>query len=83
MEIQHTAGCTCDSLTINDIETVDLPIEQFKTVIKTLVDKEEDLAVLQQILISIVDSEGENKDLGHCETCGDDIVEYTLEIPDE
>lgn len=83
MIIQHINGCTYDSITINDTETVDLPIDQVKAAIKALVDKEEDLAVLQQILISIVDSNGEYKDLGHCETCGDDVVEYTLEIPDE
>lgn len=83
MKIQHTDGCTCDSLTINDVETVDMPIEQIKKCLGKLIDRISDISTLQQILISIVDSEGDYKDLGQCEECGDFITEYTLEVPNE
>lgn len=83
MNIQHTDGCTCNSLTINDVETIDMPIEQVKQTIKKLIDGVTDIATLQQVLIDIVDLEGVYKDLGQCETCGDFVSEYTLEVPDE
>lgn len=83
MKVQHTDGCTYGSLTINGVETVDMPMNAVKSALKTLIDKEEDLAVLQELLMHIVDSEGNYKDLGRCETCGDYIMEYTLEVADE
>lgn len=83
MKIQHTEGCTCDSLTINGKETIEMPLEEVKNTIRKLINHVSDIGTLQQILISIVDTEGDYKDLGHCETCGDFIMEYTLEVPDE
>ena len=51
MKIESVTGCTCDSLTINGVETIDMDKEAIKDVIKKLIDKEDDLGTLQSILI--------------------------------
>lgn len=80
MKIESITGCTCDSLTVDDVETVDVDKEAVKDVIKKLIDREDDLGTLQSILIDLVGSRGEFEDLGHCDQCGDWITKYTLEI---
>lgn len=80
MKIVNITGCTCDSLTINDVETVDMKVEDVKKAIKKLVDKENDLGTLQSVLIDLVETQGEFEDLGHCDQCGDWITKYTVEV---
>ena len=80
MKIESVTGCTCDSLTIDNVETVDMDKEAIKDVIKKLINREDDLGVLQSILIDLVETQGEFEDLGHCDQCGDWITKYTLEI---
>lgn len=80
MKLQHTEGCICDSLTVDNVETINMKIEDLQTILCKLIKKESDIATLQQLLITIIDSEGEYKYLGHCECCGDYISEYTLEV---
>ncbi|MEE0040912.1 hypothetical protein [Catenibacterium sp.] len=80
MKIESVTGCICDSLTVDDVETVDMDKEAVKDVIKKLIDREDDLGTLQSILIDLVETQGEFEDLGQCEECGDYITRYTLEI---
>lgn len=80
MKIESVTGCTCDSLTINGVETIDMDKEAIKDVIKKLIDREDDLGVLQSILIDLVEFQGEFEDLGHCDQCGDWITKYTVEL---
>ena len=80
MKIESISGCTCDSLTVDNVETVDMDKEAIKDVIKKLINREDDLGVLQSILIDLVEFQGEFEDLGHCDQCGDWITKYTLEI---
>lgn len=80
MKIESVTGCTCDSLTIDNVETVDMDKEAIKDVIKKLINREDDLGVLQSVLIDLVEFQGEFEDLGHCDQCGDWITKYTLEI---
>ena len=80
MKIESVTGCTCDSLTVDDVETVDMDKEAVKDAIKKLINREDDLGVLQSILIDLVEFQGEFEDLGHCDQCGDWITKYTLEI---
>ena len=80
MKIESVAGCICDSLTVDDVETVDMDKEAIKDVIKKLINREDDLGVLQSILIDLVEFQGEFEDLGRCDQCGDWITKYTLEI---
>ena len=74
MKIESVTGCTCDSLTVDDVETVDMDKEAVKDVIKKLINREDDLGVLQSILIDLVEFQGEFEDLGHCDQCGDWIT---------
>ena len=80
MKIESISGCTCDSLTIDGVETIDMDKEAIKDVIKKLIDREDDLGVLQSILIDLVEFQGEFEDLGHCDQCGDWITKYTVEL---
>ena len=80
MKIESVTGCTCDSLTINGVETIDMDKEAIKDVIKKLIDRENDLGFLQSVLIDLVEFQGEFEDLGRCDQCGDWITKYTLEI---
>ena len=80
MKIESVTGCTCDSLTIDNVETVDMDKEAIKDVIKKLINREDDLGVLQSVLIDLVEFQGEFEDLGRCEQCGDWITKYTVEL---
>lgn len=80
MKIKSVTGCICDSLTVDNVETVNMDKEAVKNVIKKLIDRETDLGTLQSILMNLVETQGEFEDLGHCEQCGDWITEYTVEL---
>ena len=80
MKINYTTGCLCDSLTINDKESIDVPVEDIKEAIILALSKVEDISTLQDMLISVLECAGEYEDLGHCEQCGDYISSYTLNL---
>ena len=80
MKLEYTDGCVCTSLTIDGKETIDMNVDDFKSVIHKLIDKENDLGTLQSIWIDLIQQQGEYEDLGHCSCCGDYITKYTLEI---
>lgn len=79
MKINYTSGCTCDSLTIDGKESADLSLKVIKNAIVKALEKIDDMATLQDILMTVAET-GEYEDLGHCEQCGDWITSYTLEI---
>lgn len=79
MKINYTSGCICDSLTIDDKESIDLSSKVIKDAIVKALEKVDDISTLQDILVTIAET-GEYKDLGHCEQCGDFIYSYTLEV---
>lgn len=80
MKLKYVDGCTCNSLTVDGIETIDLPLPKVKDTIKTLIDKETDLGLLQSILIDFIETKGNYKYLYTCDECGDSVYETTLEI---
>ena len=80
MEIEYVTGCICDSLSIDNKETIDMELKELKEVIIKVINNTDNLAALQGALISIVENTGEFEDLGHCEECGDYIEKYTLSI---
>lgn len=80
MKLSYTDGCTCTSLIVDGKETADMTAEEMKISIQAMLNREKDTAVLQQIWKSLVESQGEFEDLGHCDQCGDWITKYTLEI---
>lgn len=79
MKINYTSGCICDSLTIDDKESTDLSVDDIKDTIVKALNKINDIAILQEILITIAET-GEYENIGHCDECGDCISSYTLEI---
>lgn len=80
MKHEFTEGCLYTSLFINDIDVNKLPIETIKEALIELVsemkDKEEAIWIWRDLMISV----GHYEDLGHCDTCGDDISKYTVNI---
>lgn len=80
MKIVSTSGCVCDSLTIDNVESENINIKDLKEAIKKVIDKIDDLGTIQNTLINLVESQGNYKDLGKCEQCGDWITQYTLEV---
>ena len=80
MKLEYTDGCTCTSLTVDGVETVDMSPDSLKEVIYKLINNESDFGTLQSIWMDLVTSQGDYEDLGKCEECGDWITRYTLEI---
>ena len=80
MKLEYTDGCVCTSLTIDGKETIDMNVEDFKSVIHKLIGNENDLGTLQHIWIVLMEQQGKYEDLGRCPDCGDYITRYTLEI---
>ena len=54
--------------------------EEIKVSIRAMLDRETDISTLQDVLRSLIESQGEYKNLGCCEYCGEWIFNYTLEI---
>lgn len=80
MELKYVTGCVCDSLTLDGVETVDLPIEKLQEALLKVIKSISKEDVLQDILICIMEGQGEYKCLGSREQCGDTINEFTLNI---
>lgn len=81
MELLYRIGCTCDAMTIDGIETIDIPINDFKNTLKILIDKETDIGILQNIFKTILECNGTEKSSAEpCECCGDYICEYKMKI---
>lgn len=80
MKLEYTDGCICTSLTVDGKETADMTSEEIKVSIQAMLDRGIDFAVLQDIWTTLIESQGEYRDLGHCEECGDWISNYTLEL---
>lgn len=80
MKLEYTDGCVCTSLTVDGKETADMTSEEIKVSIQAMLDREINFAVLQDIWTTLIESQGEYRDLEHCEECGDWISNYTLEL---
>lgn len=78
--LEYTSGCTATSLTVDKVETVNMDKEDVKTVIKKLVDNENDLGLLQMMFEYLMESQGKYENLGQCESCGDYTERYALDI---
>lgn len=81
MELRYVSGCTADSLTIDGVETIELPPYEIADVIRHLVGRCKDKAILQELLGRLIESDKESVcDISHCDQCGDDIYNYKLVI---
>ena len=81
MELRYVSGCTADSLTIDGVEVSELPPYAIAEVIRHLVGQCKDIAILQELLERLIESDKESVcDISHCDQCDDAIYSYTLEI---
>lgn len=80
MEIEYRTGCICESLLIDGRESIDMTTQEIRDVITKLLSITKDTGLLQDIIINIVESQGDWKSLGTCEECGDTIEQYTLKV---
>lgn len=79
MKIEYIIGCINDSLTINGEETINVGIDKLKSTVKYLVDKIDDISILQSILTDFVQEYGKYESLGYCEQCEDSIDKFVYE----
>ena len=80
MKIEYTDGCICTSLTVDGKETAYMTPEEIKVSIRAMLDRETDIATLQDVWMSLIEHLGEYKDLGHCECCGFLIILQKYEL---
>lgn len=81
MILNYIEGCTTYSLTIDGVETIKLPPYQIADIIRHLVGRCKDKALLKEMLGRLIESDKERVcDISHCDQCGDDIYNYKLEI---
>lgn len=63
MKLEYTDGCICTSLTVDGKETADMTPEEIKVSIRAMLDRETDIATLQDVWMSLIEHLGEYKDL--------------------
>lgn len=81
MELRYISGCTAYRLTIDGVETIELPPYEIVDVIRHLVGRCKDKAILKEMLAMLIEHDKESVcDISHCDQCGDDIYNYKLEI---
>lgn len=81
MTLNYIEGCTAYKLTIDGVEVSELPPYEIADVIRHLVGRCKDIAILQELLERLIESDKESVcDISHCDQCGDDIYDYELEI---
>ena len=85
MILKQTTGCVCDSLTVDDVEEIDLTEEQRKEVILKIseyISNQMKTGDLNCFLQYFIDFFGEEHCISDepCECCGDLVYESTLII---
>lgn len=83
MKLEMTEGCVCWSYTVDDREFTNLSLNEKKELIKSLVDKTTDEAVLQGYFRNFLHTYGKHEGSDEpCDCCGDYIDTYTYEDPE-
>ena len=80
MKLTYTEGCMAYNLDIDNKEIEDFTLQDKKNILKSLIDKYGDNSTIQNMIIDFLELNGIPKFIGHCDECGDNIYEYTLEI---
>lgn len=79
MEIKVTEGCTAFSCYIDNKERSEFSTEELRNIVHKLVDMC-DRDNLESLIWDITEYVGEYKYEGHCDCCGDSIVNYTVKL---
>lgn len=80
MKLTYTEGCMAYNLDIDNKEIEDFTLQDQKNILKSLIDKYGNNSTIQNMIIDFLELNGIPKFIGHCDECGDNIYEYTLEI---
>lgn len=80
MNLKLTRGCICDSLTIDGRQFVDMSLDEVKSLMINILQKESEDALIREILEMIITYRGEEKDWYRCDCCGDIVESYELTI---
>ena len=81
MTLNYIDGCTTNRLTIDGVEASQLPPYEIVYIIRHLLGRCKDKELLEEILRRLIEYDKESVcDISHCDQCGDDIYNYTLEI---
>lgn len=80
MKLTYTEGCMAYNLDIDNKEIEDFTLQDQKNILKSLIDKYGDNSTIQNMITDFLELNGIPKFIGHCDECGDNIYEYTLEI---
>lgn len=80
MKLTYTEGCMAYNLDIDNKEIEDFTLQEQKNILKSLIDKHGNNSTIQNMIIDFLGLNGIPKFIGHCDDCGDNVYEYTLEI---
>ena len=81
MILNYIDGCTAYNLTIDGVEVSELPPYQIADIIRHLVGRCKDKALLKEMLAMLIEHDkGSVCDISHCDQCDEAIYSYTLEI---
>ena len=80
MKLTYTEGCMAYNLDIDNKKIEDFTLQEQKDILKSLIDKHGDNSTTQNMIIDFLELNGIPEFIGHCDDCGDDVYEYTLEI---
>lgn len=80
MKVVVTHGCTAYGCIVDDKDINDLSIGELRDTFKKLIDATESHDILINQIQDFVDQAGEWEFLYHCDQCGDDVYEYTMEV---
>lgn len=81
MKLTYTEDCMAYNLDIDNKEIEDFTLQEQKDILKSLIDKHGDnSAIIQNMIIDFLELNGISKFISHCDDCGDNVYEYTLEI---
>lgn len=78
MEIVYTEGCTVTGIEIDGEDVREIPVSRQREILRQVIDKIDE-NMLYDVFKAIA-LNGEYKHLYYCEQCGDDVVEYRLEL---
>ena len=79
-KIVYREGCTCHDLGINGKSSKELSKKFKMELYMKLIDKLCDNYDLDDLIMNLCSQYGETKFCFHCDVCGDDVYEYTLNI---
>lgn len=80
VKLKHTYICLDEYIHIDNDTFEEKDMEYLKKLGYECLLKQTDTACLQDLLIDIAQTHGKYKYIGHCDCCGDTIVEYTITI---